>query len=213
MRVGFSEPSIPHPSKESEASEPLSGLFGEAESLRYFVSEDIISRAVANIDALGSRQVPEQIQAVRGPQDQFLAVADEAPATVIRNEVGDPIPQFHSDPGNAERYTPYVEMLESVDPQTFVALYRSQYPLFQEAWRQLGYTDGDFNDRLVEVIDELLATPEVDEPLHLVKPEAFYLFADEDLEALPAGQKTLIRMGSENAARVKSWLAAVRAAL
>jgi len=49
--------------------------------------------------------------------------------------------------------------------------------------------------------------------VRLIKPEAYYLFADKDLESLSAGQKILIRMGPENAARVKSKLTEIRAAL
>jgi hypothetical protein len=40
-----------------------------------------------------------------------------------------------------------------------------------------------------------------------------YLFVDEDLEALTAGQKIMLRMGNENAARVKSKLSEIRQAL
>lgn len=213
------EPEVPElariplpPLQESDphAQQTLSGLFGEAETVRYFVNEDIVARAVANIDALDSRQVPEQILAMRGPQDGFIAVQDPAPPTVIRNEMGDPVPQYLSDPANEKRYTVYVEMLEAVDTQTLLSLYRSHYPMFQEAFRQLGYPQGDFNARLKEIIDELLAAPQAEEPLRMVKPEAFYQFADEELEALPAGQKIMIRMGNDNATRVKSKLAEVR---
>ena len=56
----------------------------------------------------------------------------------------------------------------------------------------------------------MLATPEVEQPLTLMKPEAYFLFIDPGLEALPAGQKVLLRMGSENAARVKAKLVEIR---
>ena len=49
--------------------------------------------------------------------------------------------------------------------------------------------------------------------MRLIKPEAYYLFADEDLESLSAGQKILIRMGPDNAARVKAKLVEIRAVL
>ena len=63
------------------------------------------------------------------------------------------------------------------------------------------------------LFDELLATPDVAEPYRLIKPEAVYLFADEELEELSAGQKILLRMGSANAARVKARLSEFRQAL
>ena len=100
-----------------------------------------------------------------------------------------------------------------MDSALLVETYRTHYPLFQQAYLQMGYADGEFNQRLAAVIDELLATPEVSDPVNLMKPEAFFLFTDPDLEALSAGQKILLRMGSANAARVKSKLSEIRDAL
>ena len=40
-----------------------------------------------------------------------------------------------------------------------------------------------------------------------------YTFADPTLEALPAGQKLLIRMGPENAAAIEAKLTELRAAV
>ena len=195
------------------AAELLGTLLGESVVERYVAADDTIPRAVATIDSLDSSQVPGAIQALKGPEGEFLVTANDQPAAPILNEAGDPVPQFLSDPANSRRYLVYVEMLEAMDAEQAVAMYRQHYPLFQEAFQQLGYPEGDFNQRLLAVIDELLATPEVDEPLSLMKPEAYYLFTDEGLESLPAGQKILIRMGSENAGRVKSKLAEIRQVL
>jgi len=80
------------------------------------------------------------------------------------------------------------------------------HPLLQQAYRELGYPQGNFNDRLVAVIDHLLATPAIEGPLRVVQPKVLYEFADPELEARSAGQKLLLRMGTANAARVKNWL-------
>lgn len=205
----------PPPLHESDAyvQEGLTNVVGESAATEYFVAEGLAARAVATVDALSSRQVPGNIQAVVGPGGDFVAYPDPDPPTVIRNEAGDPMAQYLSDPANHERYEPYVALIESVDAAQFAELYRRNAPLVEQAWRELGYTDVEFDLRLAEVIDELLATPEVEEPYRLVKPEAYYHFADEELEALSAGQKVLLRMGSENAARVKAKLAEFREVL
>jgi Protein of unknown function (DUF3014) len=83
--------------------------------------------------------------------------------------------------------------------------------LFQEAYQNLCYPSGYFNDRLVQVIDVLLATPQPSGPIELVQPNVMYTFADPALEARPAGQKLLIRMGPDNAAAIKSKLMELRA--
>ncbi|HKE94098.1 MAG TPA: DUF3014 domain-containing protein, partial [Povalibacter sp.] len=90
------------------------------------------------------------------------------------------------------------------------ALYKHFYPLFQQAYTELGYPDGYFNNRLVEVIDHLLETPEVTGPIRLTQPGVLYQFADPALEERSAGQKLLIRMGSDNAAALKLKLRELR---
>ena len=208
------EPPLPDlAASDPAALEALTGMVG-AEPVNQFVAQEaVISRFVATVDALDGRQVPAVIQAVQGPGGEFQATADEQPESVILDEVGDPIPQYVLDPVNYQRYTPYVQMVEDVDPVQAVAIYRRNQPLFDEAFDQLGYAEGDFEQRLRAIIDELLATPDVSGPVRLIKPEAFYLFADEELEALSAGQKVLLRMGPENAARIKAKLAEIKAAL
>jgi hypothetical protein len=44
-----------------------------------------------------------------------------------------------------------------------------------------------------------------------VRPNVMYTFADPALEARPAGQKLLIRMGPENAQAIKAKLTELRA--
>jgi len=209
------EPQLPALGEsDPEVLEALQGLAGpDYPVTAYVVEEDVISRAVATVDALGGKQVPGSIQVVQGPGGEFQATDDQQPDNVIRNDLGDVIPQYRLDPANYARYTPYVDMLDAMEPDAIVATYRSWEPLFEEAFGQLGYPDADFTDRLRSLIDELLATPEPQGPVRLIKPEAYYLFADEDLESLTAGQKILLRMGPENAARVKARLREIRAAL
>ena len=101
----------------------------------------------------------------------------------------------------------------SFDAKQLGALYIHYYPLFQQSYQNLGYPNGYFNDRLVEVIDNLLATPNPAGPIELVRPNVMYTYADPTLEARPAGQKLLIRMGPENAKAIKAKLAELRAVI
>jgi hypothetical protein len=195
------------------ALESLGNLVGEPAVTAFLASDNVVSRLVTTTDAMSSRQVPGTIQAIRAPEGAFLALPNDQPETIVRNEEGDAVPQFNLDPANYERYTPFVELLESADPAALAETYRRHYSLIQEAYRMQGYPDGDFNDRLLAVIDELLATPEQAGPLALMKPEAYYLFVDPELEKLTAGQKILLRMGPSNARRVKAHLAEIRAQL
>src|SRR6185369_8627545 len=67
-----------------------------------------------------------------------------------------------------------------------------------------------FNDRLVEVIDHLLQTPDVRGPIPLKQGKVFYEYADPALEARSAGQKLLLRMGPQNEAVIKGKLKELR---
>lgn len=198
---------------DAAALATLTGLAGGAPLTDYVAGDAVISRIVATIDALGGRRVPDVIQAVRGPEGDFLATAVAQPDPVIRNEAGDPLPQYGIDPANYQRYAVYVELLEAVHPAELAAAVRRYQPLLDEAFRQLGYPEGDFGRRLRSVIDEVLATPAPVQPIRLIKPEAYYVYVDKELESLSAGQKALLRMGPDNAARVRTWLLAFRDAL
>lgn len=112
---------------------------------------------------------------------------------------------------NYARYAPFVSLVRSTDAKQLSTLYFHYYPLFQQAYENLGYPDKYFNDRLVEVIDHLLATPTPQGPVKLVQPRVFYEYADPALESLSAGQKVLLRMGGANAAQLKKKMREFRA--
>ena len=113
-------------------------------------------------------------------------------------------------PDNYSRYDALVGMLASADKDAIVQTYRRYYPLLQQAYVNLGYPDGYLNDRVVAVIDHLLATPQPQGPIRLVRPNVLYQFEDPELEALSSGSKLLLRMGPDNAARVKQALRELR---
>lgn len=183
---------------DAEVTQDLADIAGTARIADYLLVDQVISRAVASIDSLTSRQVPVHINPVIPAEDKF-AVETEGDKTVLSE-------------ANFARYDGYIEMLQEMDTGALVAFYDRYYPLFQQAWEQNG-GQGSFNDRVLAVIDNLLATPDPAGPIYLVKPEAVYLYEDPQLEAMTAGQKILVRMGSANAAVVKEKLAALKAAL
>ena len=63
------------------------------------------------------------------------------------------------------------------------------------------------------MIDHLLEAPDLERPVLLSQPRVVYEFADPKLEGLSAGQKILLRMGSENAVKMKAKLRQIREAL
>ena len=198
------EPEPPEPLPELSASdrvisEVAAGLLGADVVAGWFMTEQLIQKIVATVDSLDAKQIAPLVLPVRPPAGKFLV------------QGGDEI--FSISPFNADRYEPYAAMAATVDVNAAVAAYARYYPLFQQAYEELGYPDAYFNDRLVEVIDHLLATPRPAVAPDLVRSEAVFVYADVDLEALSGGQKILLRMGEEYRAIIDAKLVQARAAL
>lgn len=203
------EPQIQHPIEEAQAQplpalaesdaamkDALAELLG-AKPLREFINLDgIIRRVVATVDNLPREKLAQRHIPVKRVEGRF--VVSGADQSLV---IGAP---------NYARYGTYVRLAEATDAKKLVALYVRFYPLFQQAYRELGYPTGYFNDRLVEVIDHLLASPEVAQPVKLVQPHVAYQFADPELESRSAGHKIMIRIGSDSAGRIKAKLQEIR---
>ncbi len=124
-------------------------------------------------------------------------------------------------PRNAQRYLPFVRFAEAIDSRRAVALYFRLYPLLQRGYEDLGFPGKYLNDRVVEVIDNLLATPKVSGPVRVKRvggdggssASGLYLYDDPALEAATAGQKILLRVGTDNAAKLTAKLIELRAAI
>ena len=111
---------------------------------------------------------------------------------------------------NAERYAPYVRVFQTLDTRALARRYFDSYALFQRAYAELGFPNQRFHDRLLEAIDDLIEAPEPAGAVKLERPKVLYVFADPELETLSAGQKIMIRMGAQNAAKVKAKLRELR---
>jgi len=181
-------------SSDAEVQDSLVGALGRPLE-QVLVPKDIVRNVVVTVDNLPRKKVAIQMRPLK-PTGGELVVAPGGEPTLS--------------PDNAERYAALMTVVKNADVQQVVSVYRHFYPLFQQQYVNLGYPDGYFNDRLVEVIDHLLATPEVAGPIKLTQPSVFYQFADPSLEERSAGQKLMIRLGPENAAIVKDKLRALR---
>lgn len=184
---------------DDDVASALDGLVGNGQLSALLVRPQIIARIVASIDAMPGRSLGGFMLPARTPKGAFVT-QDVDGNTVIGAD-------------NAARYAPYMQMVEQTDPQALVAWYVHAYPLFQQAYRQLGYPKGYFNDRLIVVIDNLLAAPEPAQLPALQRSRNFYIYADPDLEALSSGQRLLLRAGSANEAKIKAKLRTIRALL
>jgi hypothetical protein len=168
----------------------------------WLVPDGVVRRFVATVDNLPREKVAEKVRAVRPVPGAFIV--DRSPIDAATGEE-----RITLSTANHARYEAAVKLLAALDMRQVGLLYRSYYPLLQQAYEDLGYPGRYFNDRLVEVIDHLLEALVPAGPPVLVQPKAMYEFADVNLEERSAGQKLMIRIGPQNAALVKERLKAL----
>lgn len=207
------EPEIRHPVPDKIPEKPLPALDTSDSTMQGAIAglsadqglggalilQGFVRRVVATVDNLPRSKIATRILPLKRVDGNFAVSGSEGSYAIA--------------PANTARYAAYLKLMDAISTDKLVAFYFHYYPLFQQAYRELGYPKGHFNDRLVEVIDHLLAAPELKPPVALVRPKVLYLYADPELEARSAGQKILMRMGAENAARIKAKLREIRAAI
>lgn len=213
-----SAPSIRHPIQPASVAvsgaapgfdSTLLDLFGHEAVAGLFRTDDFAHRFVATVDNLGRNAAPASVWPMNPAAGRFLT-SNAAAGEVIQ-------------PDNGLRYVPYVLLLEQVDLRRVVQAYELHYDALQHAYEELGFPQGYFNDRFVDVLDLLIATPEATPPVHVhrpviegvqpARPWLMYEFDDPTLRSLTAGQRLLLRMGPVDERRVKKRLAELRGLL
>jgi hypothetical protein len=188
---------------DAPVKDALVEWLGRPTVLTFLQLDGFVRRVVVTVDNLSRGHAAARLWPVVPTPDRFM-VAQQGGSTILSDN-------------NAARYRPFVQLAGGLNTAKAVAFYAKWYPLFQSAYEELGYPGKYFNDRLVAVIDQLLATPELTGPVKLVltevkgsvptvRPWVRYEYADATLEARPAGQKMMMRMGTENARVLKSKL-------
>ena len=177
----------------------LSALGGREQWLRFVLPSDVVQRFVLTIDNLPSDSMSMQYRAVVAMPGSFVIERRDGEAAIAAQ--------------NARRYDAFVAFAAGLDARRLVSVYKRFYPLFQKSYRSIGYPEGHFNDRVVQVIDDLLSAPSPAGAVFLEQPRVLYEFAESSLERRSVGQRIMIRVGPEHAAKLKAKLREIRAVL
>ncbi|SHF89102.1 Protein of unknown function [Microbulbifer donghaiensis] len=192
----------PPPLNESDeaALKDLMSLAPDGALAKWLVPDEVVRKWVAAVNA-GSRgeliHKHRPLKTIKGP----IIVAEDGATGMVLS------------PDNYHRYDQPVRLFALMDTDAAVALYRYWYPRLAQAYGELGIRNKNFHQEMLETIDQVLAAPEVDGPIKLVRPSVYYKFADPKLEKLPGLHKLMIRMGPDNAARVKEKLGELKTQL
>jgi hypothetical protein len=192
-----------HPAPSADPSDELlrsliTGISAYPAFASLLVRDDLIRRFVASVNLVAGGFSPrDELEDIQ-PAGRFL-VREEADSLVIAA-------------GSYRRYDTATEIFDSIDTEGAVETFRRLETRLDEAYHDMAWGRGPFEDRLREAIDHLL---EVVLPAGLIEVErrsVTYAFAEDELERLTGAQRHLLRTGTRNATTIQSKLREIREA-
>lgn len=155
-------------------------------------SKDLIRKFVAAVDNIANGESPRSHITFFKPDEPF--------DVMVRGT------QMFIDPESYARFNVVADVFSSLNSAATALLFWQLQPAIQEAYRDLGYPQGDFRNTLVRAILELIEVPVVDESIEVVREVLSYKMVDPRLESLSPAQKHLLRMGPENTEIIQAKL-------
>jgi Protein of unknown function (DUF3014) len=174
-------------------------LSANPEWARWLAGEGLVRRLTASVDNVAEGRSPIPHLFFLAPKEPFRA-REQPNSTTI-------------DPASYHRYDLVADVVASLDVKGCARLYGETRPLFQDAYRELGYPGRNFDERLAKAIQVLLATPEPKGEIELRPGVKSWRLADPALQSLSPVQKQLLRMGPDNVAKIKGKLREIAEAL
>ena len=176
----------------------LSELAADDSVNSILVDEGLLQRFVVSVTNMANEELPNE-QPLKAPEQSFRVYKQAGKEWI--------------DAASYKRYTPYVQMMENMDNESMLELYKNYQPQIQEKYSEIGDPDESFNNVAVQAINELLDTPEVPVPVEVYSDSVAYKYADPQLENLSEPQKQLLRTGPDNMRRIKAKLREIKALL
>ena len=161
--ISLPEPAIPVVIPTAEpAVEPLPSLFESDDAVRdalaaiplgtagqqYLMPSSIIERSASLIYLTAQGDVPYKLVPIARPKAPFPIVDDGT--------------QVVADPEGFSRYDPITRWIESLDAAAIIDALARFLPLFREAWGFYGEDPAYFDLAVIETLDTIIATPEID---------------------------------------------------
>ena len=232
MAVPAMQPDLPTTPDIPQQPEPLAVLAGadntvlaaetSADQIELMDGDSMLRQELA---ATGTDSIMSKLMSNEHPINVSAAFIDGLGRGVILKKLlpGDPPKQAFSvveedeviyiSPSSYQRYDSYTDTLTALDSRRLVSTFHALRPMYEQAFQYLGLDPGDFDNTIIRALDQVLATPEIIEPIALQPKSVVYVFADPALENLPAVQKQLLRMGPDNISRIKQQARALREGL
>ena len=161
------------------------------------INKSLVRSAVLAVVQIGDGVTPVALFGPLKPQTSLHVQADTS--------------RVH--PVTYRRWDQALSALTSVDTAELAQTYVNTKKLFDEAYRELGHSNGNFDDAIVRAIRTLEATPDIKTDPVLIRRSGYFEHDDESLRALLPVQKQLLLLGPTHRQRVIAWLRSLAASL
>ena len=179
--------------------ELISGLSKHPLIARLLATKAIVRNAVLAVEQIGDGRTPSTPLSVLRPPTRLSIVGSGESGRI--------------DPMSYARWSGPTQSLMSINASDAAQLYVNLKPLFDQAYRELGHPNGDFDSSIVRAINTLTDTPKVSVDPVLLRRPGYFEHADPELRAILPVQKEMILIGPENRQKLISWLKSFARAL
>lgn len=179
--------------------ELLSALSSRPELAAWLATDGLIRNFVASVDAVANGGTPTSHLRALAPARPFTADARGSRVVI--------------DARSYQRYDGIAATVASLDADGLARAYATLRPRMQDAYRELGYPDGDVDRAVERALARLLDTPVLEGETEVQRAPVLYQFVDPRIERLSPAQKQLLRMGPRNQRVIQDKLRAVGQAL
>ncbi len=192
--------SEPPPIADSDTflSQLVATLSNNPTLARLFATKGIVRGLTLAVVQIGDGKTPASPLAILRPASR-LRIAGS--------------PSGRVEPVTYIRWDSAVGALVSVSPADTAQAYVDVKRLFDEAYRDLGHPEGDFDEAIVRAIRTLDATPNIAGDPTLVERSSYFEHEDPSLRSLQPVQKQLLLIGPAHRQRLMAWLKQVAAIL
>jgi hypothetical protein len=181
------------PLDESDAMfrEIIGGISRHPLLSRLLATREVVRSITLAVVQIGDGKTPaDPLAAVRPAERLDIAGGDRGPVVE---------PAF-------ARWDAAVRALQSVPARDAAQIYVNVKPLFDAAYRELGFPDGDFDQAIAKAIRVAAATPDAPATAVLLRREGYFEHEDAALQSLAPVQKQLILLGPDRRRQVVAWL-------
>jgi len=171
-------------------------LSGSEDYKLLWQTNDLLQRWVTVIDGAARGELVDGIVAVQPPKQSFP----------VSRQGSD----YYLDKKGYDRFDTLVKTVTDIQPEQLSAGFHKFRSLFEQAYGQMGNDPEQVDNTIIRLLDRVINAPIYENPIELKSNSVNYTFADPDLEALPALEKQLIRIGPENTKALQEYAATLK---